>query len=176
MVACCHCFDETRRREGSIGVGSSAITMGISDLISVCRIKGLSVIRIMPSEARHQTINPHYRIDVNKMEVETGRNLSLLQDNDLRYRGHIITKKPDVKELWKAYDEKKAQFVDKVLDDSYDGRMELYKDMVKQLSEHPDFDKCENNADYEWLAMEVLGAELPKKLFSIIINRAKRLR
>lgn len=173
MVACCHVFDETRKSE-ALGIGSSAFIMGVADLVSVCRLKGLSVIRIMPSEARHKSINPHYRIDVNKMDVDTNRNLSLLQDNDLRYRGHIITRKPDVKELWKAYEDKKEEFIEKMLSDEYDTRFSVYESMVRKLVSHSEFSKCKKKDDFVWLAMKVLGSEIPKNALNLIINRARR--
>ena len=175
MIAGCHVFDETRKSE-ALGIGSSAFISGVSDLVSVCRLQGLSVIRIMSSEARHRSINPHYRIDVNKINYERGANLSLLQDNDLRYRGHIITKKPNIKELWAAYDEKKKGFIEQMLDDKFDSRLEVYKRMVEEFMKHKDFKKCKKKTDYEWLAMEVLGSEIPKNALNLIIGRAKFLK
>jgi len=174
MVATCHVFDETRKSE-ALGIGSSAFISGVADLVSVCRLQGLSVFRIMPSEARHRSINPHYRIDVNKMNYQAEANLSLLQDNDLRYRGHIITTKPRVKELWKAYENKKVEFIEQMLDDSYDSRFGVYEGMVNQLVAHKDFAACEKKDDFKWLAMKVLGSEIPREALGIIISRAIRI-
>lgn len=175
MVATCHVFDETRKSE-ALGIGSSAFISGVSDLVSVCRLKGLSVIRIMPSEARHKSINPHYRVDVNKMNVREFANLSLLQDNDLRYRGFIVTHKPLIKELWKAYEDKKEEFIEKMLSDKYDTRFQVYEDMARKLFENPEFKLCKKKDDFIWLSMKVLGSEIPKNALNLIINRAKQLR
>lgn len=171
MPAVCHVFDETRKSE-SLGMGSTAFISKVSDIVSVCRIKGLSVFRIMPSEARHKTINPHYRIDVNKIDYETNSNLSLLQDNDLRYRGFIVTFKPQVKELWRAYEDKKLDFVEKTLSDKHDERFNIYEQMAQKLVKDAGFRKCRNTNDRLWVAMKVLGSELPKNVLRLVINEA----
>ena len=166
-----HITDETRRSE-ALGVGSTAFISKVSDIVSVCRAKGLSVIRIMPSEARHQTINPHYRIDVNKINFKSETNLSLIQDNNLNYRGRIITKRPPIKELWKRYEEKKMEFVEATLDDVSDTRLGVYEKMAKELSEHKDYSIKKKMNEKIWLSMQLFGSETPKNLLKIIISRA----
>jgi hypothetical protein len=170
-IGSCHVFDETRKSE-ALGIGSTAFISKVADIVSVCRIKGLSVIRIMPSEARNRTINPHFRIDVNKINYDDGSNLSLLQDDDLNYRGHIITHRTRNGRLWNAYEQKKLRFVDSILSDKYDERFGIYEQMAEQLFKHKDFKNCKKKNDKLWLAMKIFGSEMPKSALSIIISRA----
>lgn len=174
LKASIHTIDETRKAE-ALGIGSTAMISKVSDMISVCRIQGLSAFRIMSSEHRYKTINPHYRLDVNKIDYARKMNLSLVQDNDLRYRGHIMTRKPDVKELWKAYDDKKDEFVEQTLSDEHDERFGVYESMAQELAKDKLFRQSKNNKDLMWNAMRVLGSEYPKSVLSLVINRAKEI-
>lgn len=170
-IGSCHVFDETRKSE-ALGIGSTAFLSKVSDIVSVCRIKGLSVIRIMPSEARQRTINPHFRIDCNKINYVDSSNLSLLQDDDLNYRGHIVTFKTNNKKLWVAYEKKKLRFVDSILSDEHDERFGIYEQMADELFKNKKFKECKTKNDKLWLSMKIFGSEMPKSALSIIISRA----
>jgi hypothetical protein len=170
-IGSCHVFDETRKSE-SLGIGSTAFMSKVGDIVSVCRIKGLSVIRIMPNETRNKTINPHLRIDVNKISYENNSNLSLLQDDDLNYRGHIITVRINNPELWSWYEKKKLRFVESTLADERDERFGIYERMAEKLFNNKDFPDCKKKVDKLWLAMKVFGSEMPKSALNLIIARA----
>lgn len=174
LKASIHMIDETRKAE-ALGIGSTAMLSKVSDVISVCRIKGLSAFRIMSSEHRYRTINPHYRIDVNKINFEEEANLSLIQDNDLKYRGHIITRRPKIKELWKAYDAKKDEFVEETLSDEHDERFGIYQKMAQELANDEQFTNSKNKQDMMWHTMRILGSEYPKSVLNLVINQALNL-
>ncbi len=171
-VGVCHVFDESRSAEYSIGTGSVSIAKSIGDLLSVCRVQGLSAIRIMPHESKSRSLNPHVRINVNKMNFSTGENLSLLQDDELNYRGHIVTSKVENEELWALYEAKKLRFVGSILDDEFDERIKYYQRLVQELVKNEEFKECMNNSERRFLAMEVLGSEIPNNLLRDIIARA----
>lgn len=122
-----HILDETRKAEG-FGQGSTQYMAKLSDIGQICRQQGLSFIRILGNINRMNIANPpHYRLDCLGIEYETERNMSLLQDSTLKYRGYVITRKEGSPKLWKDYQKKKDDFINTTLtSDSVDSRGEVF--------------------------------------------------
>lgn len=172
----CFVFDETRRGESGFGVGSTSISAKVSDVFQVARAKSINGIRIFGGEHRWQSINPHFRIDVNKINPYTNENLSLIMDGKDRYRGFIITKRPDNKELWREYEAKKMAFIEQTLQDEHQDRFKLYEKMANELLDDDDFSFCNNKKEMRWIFYKKFGGEHPKTVADEVVARAMFLK
>ena len=166
-----HVLDETRRAERS-GQGSTQYLSKLSDIGQICRVQGLNFIRILGSMGRMNIANPpHYRFDCLGIDYETEQNKVFLQDNQLRYRGYVIFKKIGDVKFWRDYDKKKIDFVNTTLtSDSVDARGEVFKKMVKVLSEDKRFALCKNKGEREYLLVDLFGIEHSKSVQSLVIG------
>ena len=166
-----HLLDEQRASE-RYGIGSSQYLSKISDLTQICRKYGLSFFRIIPNENRINIQNPpHYRFDSWSINAEKQENLILLQDSQLRYRGHIILKRKGTKKLWKNYEAKKDEFIEATLTtESIDSRKDIFKKMIKKLSDDESFKIAKNKGERIYVFTELFGIEHAKTVQELIIN------
>ena len=170
-----HVLDE-QRSASRYGVGSSQYLGKISDLAQICRKYGLSFLRVVPNENRMNLQNPpHYRFDCWSINIKTKENLALIQDSQLRYRGHIIFKKQK-NFNWKGYEKKKDEFIETtILTDSVDTRKDVFDKMIKKLSDNKEFHKTKNKGERAYVFIKEFGIEHAKTVQELIINGARMI-
>lgn len=170
-----HIIDETRKGE-MYGSGSSAFLTKVNDIAQVCRARGLNFIRIFGGDFKYQSINPHYRLNVNKINFAYKENLSLLINDFDDYMGFIITRKPNNPELWKDYENKKMGFIEETLNEDSMERFKVYEEMAEKLFKNKEFSFCKSKKEAEFIFMKLFGAEYPINVKELVTSRALFLR
>jgi hypothetical protein len=167
-----HIIDETKLGELSFGIGSKAFLTKLNDIAQVCRMQSLNFIRIMGSEYRYGSINPMYRFNAFQIDEDSEENLVLVQDSDLKYRGFITLKRPDIPKFYKDYEKKKREFMRSTIEGSEDTRFSIMKVMAETLAKNSAFKKSSNRKQRAWAFMELFGTEYPREFQELVISRA----